>query len=115
VLRGGAAASKLTPAVCGHCFLLPDTVPLFQNSSVFDWVRPSRDPSCDSAINLAQGRIAMQTGHQLNFHHNFSEPQRLGNSNLFYDPVTTDRLLTELFREKEDRCEAHTKTSAARC
>jgi hypothetical protein len=58
----------------------------------------------------------MQANHpQLNFHHNFSEPVRLGNSNLFYDPVKTDRLLTELFREKGGRYEAYTKTPTARC
>jgi hypothetical protein len=58
----------------------------------------------------------MQAVPQLNFHHNFSEPQRLGDSNLFYDPVKTDRLLTQLFLERgEGRYEAYTKTPTARC
>lgn len=51
----------------------------------------------------------MQTSHTLNFHHNFSEPQRLGDSNLFYDPVQVDRILTKILFEKEESYEASRK------
>lgn len=58
----------------------------------------------------------MRAATQLNFHHNFSEPVRLANTTLFYDPVATDRWLTRLFLENnnEDRDEDYRKISAPR-
>lgn len=40
---------------------------------------------------------------RLTFRHNFPEPVRLANTSQFYDPVKTDRLLTRILMEKEDR------------
>lgn len=45
----------------------------------------------------SDGRDCVQP--QLNFHHNFREPVRLANTNLFYDPVQVDRQLTKLLLE----------------
>jgi hypothetical protein len=51
---------------------------------------------------------------QLNFHHNFTEPVRLADSNLFYDPVRVDQFLTRILSEKEDRRADTRSTSASR-
>lgn len=51
---------------------------------------------------------------KLNFHHNFTEPVRLANTNLFYDPVQVDRQLTKLLLESDDQYEASRKAPTAR-
>lgn len=56
----------------------------------------------------------MQVVPQLNFHHNFSEPLRLANTNLFYDPVRVDRQLTKLLLEGDDQYETSRKAPATR-
>jgi hypothetical protein len=55
--------------------------------------------------------VQMQS--QLNFHHNFTEPVRIGDSHLFYDPVRVDRILTEILLEKEERREVTRSASTA--
>jgi hypothetical protein len=42
----------------------------------------------------------MQYAAQLNFHHNFTEPVRIADTNLFYDPVRVDQLLTKIMEER---------------
>jgi hypothetical protein len=50
----------------------------------------------------------------LTYHHNFKAPQRLGNSNMFYDPVRMDRAITKHFRDEERKNAAFEAARAAR-
>jgi hypothetical protein len=52
---------------------------------------------------------------QLNFHHNFTEPVRIADTNLFYDPMKVDRLLTRILSEKEEPNASPRNTSAPGC
>jgi hypothetical protein len=52
---------------------------------------------------------------QLKFHHNFTQPVRLADTDLFYDPARVDQFLTRIQTEREDRNANSRNTSAARC